>query len=63
MVRYFNRCVGVVTKRFVEELENLVFYYRLPGFSMLELEAQMQVNNFIPLGQETQNIMLLRQCF
>lgn len=30
---------------------------------MLELEAQMQVNNFVPLGQETQSIMLLRQCF
>lgn len=30
---------------------------------MLELEAQMQMHNFVPLGQETQNIMLLRQCF
>lgn len=55
--------MGVVARRFIEELENMVFYYRLTGFSMLDLEAQMQGNNFIPLGQETQNIMLMRQCF
>lgn len=53
----------MVAKRFIEEIENLIFYYRLPGFSMLELEAQMQMHNFVPLGQETQNIMMLRQCF
>lgn len=63
ILRYFNRCIAKVHKIFASEIETLIFYYKLPGFSLLEVERQTQGQNHVPLMQEAENIVLLQKYF
>ena len=48
---------------FSQTLENIIFYYRIPGCNLNELQLILQENNAIPLKSIVEKIMLLKNYF
>lgn len=44
-------------------LENIIFYYRIPGFNLNELQLMLQEQNAVQLKVVTEKIMLLKAYF
>jgi len=59
LVSHIKRMIN----NFSQTLENIIFYYRIPGFNLHELQLILQENNAIPLKSVVEKIMLLKNYF
>lgn len=59
LVSHIKRMIN----NFIQTLENIIFYYRIPGCNLNELQLILQENNAIPLKSLVEKIVLLKKYF
>lgn len=60
---YLRAKVGGMTRVFGLQMENMVLYYRLPGYDLCQLEHSYQGVNCVPLAPAAHRILHLKQLF
>ena len=63
LLAFLRSKINSVQNIFLEELENLIFYYKIPSLSLHQFENQLPQSNHLPIKKYHDKITLLRHHF